>query len=204
MEQRIEIGQKNCFVFRGSSSQDDPGIGRQRSPGLSLGGMVSLSGFDIAARLWPFPWQAKNTGSKKNAPVGWSERAWRDPRGGRAAGIWLDRARVRGRWKWRWSDRGEDCGYCDVVEAVCRAEMTVTLPWVDILAGTVWMMASPNECNTTELCWLCWAWLQDPGNSGRAPPQTVGDEKRVEQRGGGQNAVKELDGGVGKGREGGG
>lgn len=44
MERReLKLVQQNCFVFRGSSSnsgQDDPGIGRQRSPGLSLGDIV--------------------------------------------------------------------------------------------------------------------------------------------------------------------
>lgn len=83
-------------------------------------------------------------------------------------------------------------------------------PPVGVLCGIVWTMASPKTsvydrdaglagpAGLSGLAGSGW----NPGCSGRAPDTTVGRRRRVDQRGGGQNAVKDLTRrGVGKGRE---
>lgn len=69
----LKLVQQNCFVFRGSSSQDGPGISRQRSPGLSLGDIVAVRrycGSLVAVRFPGKPdraWQSKRQIGKQQA-----------------------------------------------------------------------------------------------------------------------------------------
>lgn len=75
MERRqMKLVQQNCFLFRGSSSstsssigissQDDPGIGRQRSPGLSLGDIVVLRRYCGSLVAVRFPGKQRQIGKQ--------------------------------------------------------------------------------------------------------------------------------------------